>query len=136
MTQKITLTISFIAAAFFLAIAVAIPFLPALTRAAADILKINEITTSTSVWVGKDIDTLVVASSSNRMLLEIGNISGATGTPQALYCNTNDRPATVYSGWVVQASSSRQWRVDELMYTGALHCKFPIASSTITVIQQ
>lgn len=92
------------------------------------------IPTATSVWVGKDISTLIVATSTGRSYLEIANISGATSTAQALYCNVNGKEAVLYSGLVVHASSSRLFNLDGL-YRGALYCKFPVASSTVTILE-
>lgn len=103
---------------------------------ASDIIGLNTIQTSTSVWVGKDLDTTVAATNTARVLLRIGNISGATTTSQALYCNVNGAPATIYSGYVVQASSSEEFAADTHLYRGALHCRFPVASSTVTLIEQ
>jgi hypothetical protein len=88
--------------------------------------------TATSVWVGTS-DTLVVASSSGRVRLEVGNISGATSTAQALYCNVGDRPSVLYQGIVVQASSSKAFTLDD-MTRGAVRCRFPVSASTVTVI--
>ncbi len=88
--------------------------------------------TATKVWVGLS-DTLVVATSSGRVRLEIGNISGATSSPQALYCNTGDRPSVLYEGTVVHASSTAVWTLDNLM-RGAIRCRLPVASSSVTVM--
>lgn len=98
----------------------------------SDIVILPTYPTATSVWVGKDIDTTIVATSTGRVRLEIENISGATSTAQALYCNYGDRPATIYSGFVIEASSSKAFTLDQL-YRGALHCKFPVSSSTIAI---
>lgn len=91
-------------------------------------------TSATSVWVGKDLDTTLIATSSGRRYLQISNISGATTTPQALYCNVNGLPAVLYSGMVIEASSTRTFNLDGL-YRGALHCKFPSASSTVAILE-
>lgn len=86
------------------------------------------------IWVGKDIDTTLVATNTARSYLEISNISGATTTAGTLYCNLGGKDATIYtaSPVVVFASSTRVWSLDGI-YTGAIHCKLPFASSTIQV---
>lgn len=88
--------------------------------------------TATKVWVGTG-DTEVVASSSARTYLAIANISGATGTPQALYCNVGGRPAVLYEGMVIHASSSETFGLDNLI-RGAVRCRFPVAASAVSVI--
>jgi hypothetical protein len=91
--------------------------------------------TATKVWVGTGGtgDTLVAASSTGRTYLEIGNISGATSTAQALYCNVGGLPSVLYEGMVVHASSSKAFGLDNLI-RGAIRCRFPVASSSVTVI--
>lgn len=90
--------------------------------------------TAASVWIGKDLDSTLIATNTGRTLLTIQNISGATGTSQTLYCAFNGVAATIYAGFVVHASSSERFMLDNL-YRGALHCKFPAASSTVIVIE-
>src|SRR5436305_2036184 len=68
----------------------------------SDIVILPTYPTMTLLGVGTS-DSLVVASSSGRMRLEITNLSGATTTAQALYCNTGDRPSAAYTGIVIQA---------------------------------
>lgn len=95
---------------------------------------VNTVPVATSVWVGKDISTTLVASSTGRQYLEISNISGATSTSQALYCNVNGASASLYTAFVVHASSTKVFTLDN-MYRGALNCRFPVASSTVTVVE-
>jgi hypothetical protein len=76
--------------------------------------------TATKVFVNS-ADTLVVATSTGRQYLELGNISGATTTPQAVYCNYGDRPAVLYQGFALFGSTSKAYALDNL-YRGALHC--------------
>jgi hypothetical protein len=76
--------------------------------------------TATKVFVNS-ADTLVVATSSGRQYLELGNISGATTTPQAVYCNYGDRPAVLYQGFALFGSTSKAYALDNL-YRGAIHC--------------
>lgn len=87
-----------------------------------------------NVWVGTGLtgDTLVAPTSTSRSRLEIANISGATTTSQAAYCNVGDRPATLYSGIVIHASSTKSFSLDDLP-RGAVHCRFPVASSSVSV---
>jgi FlaG/FlaF family flagellin (archaellin) len=84
-----------------------------------------------NVWVGT-ADTLVAGTSTGRIRLEIANISGATSTAQALYCNVGDRPATAYSGIVIQASSTKAFSLDDLT-RGAVHCRYPVSASSAAV---
>jgi hypothetical protein len=102
------------------------------TVGSADIGVLSNYPTLASAWVGTS-DTLVVASSSGRIRLEINNLSGATTTPQAVYCNTGDRPAVKYTGIVIQASSTKIFNLDELP-RGAIHCVYPVSASTVTVV--
>ena len=90
---------------------------------------------ATKVWVGTGNtgDTQVVGTSTGRTYLEIANISGATTTAQALYCNVGGRPSVLYEGMVIHASSSKTFDFDNLM-RGAIRCRFPVASSTVSVI--
>ena len=92
-----------------------------------------EIPTATSVTVGSDISTLVVATNTARQYLEITNNS--TVATQGLYCNTNDRAATKNSGLTIYASTSKSFNLDNL-YTGALRCIFAAATSSVTVIEK
>ena len=101
---------------------------------AADILTMNTIPTATSVWIGKDINSLLVATNTARTYLEIGSY-GATSTAQTLYCNTNGRAGSLYSGFTIAASSTKIFNLDN-NYTGALYCLAAGASSTVTVIER
>ncbi|MFN3658167.1 MAG: hypothetical protein ACK4UO_13000 [Pseudolabrys sp.] len=86
-----------------------------------------------NVWV-TTADTLVVSSSSGRVRLEVFNVSGGTTSPsQAIYCNVGDRPSTAYSGFVIHASSSKIFGLDDLM-RGALRCRFPAGGGSVAVI--
>lgn len=104
------------------------------TLAGADNIA-NEFLTSTNVWVGKDVDTLVAASSTGRTYLQISNLSGATSTRQDLYCNVNDVAVTLYSGLVIFASSTYVFDFDNL-YRGSLYCRFPVATSSVAVLER
>lgn len=86
-----------------------------------------------NVWVGTS-DTVVVATSTGRLRLEISNISGATSTAQALYCNTDDRPSVAYAGIVIQASSTKIYELTQLP-RGALRCRYPVSASSVAVIE-
>ncbi|HEY1747832.1 MAG TPA: hypothetical protein VGG11_13855 [Xanthobacteraceae bacterium] len=86
---------------------------------------------STVVYVNSS-DTLVVASSTGRQYLQIDNVSGATSTPKVVSCNFGDRPATLYSGFSILASSSKEFTLDK-MYRGAIHCIAPASGATLTV---
>jgi hypothetical protein len=100
-----------------------------LGSASDNTLQFNPI--ATRVFVGS-VDTLVVASSSGRQLLDIQNASGATTTAQAVSCNFGDRTATLYSGFTLFASSSKSFNLDNL-YRGAIHCIAPANGALITV---
>jgi hypothetical protein len=105
---------------------------PAQQRAgSSDIVILPAFPTMTLLGVGTS-DGLVVASSSGRMRLEITNLSGATTTAQALYCNTGDRPAVKYTGIVIQASSTKVFDFGNLP-RGAVHCIYPVSAATVTV---
>jgi hypothetical protein len=101
------------------------------TAGSSDIVILPTYPTMTLLGVGTS-DGLVVASSSGRMRLEITNLSGATTTAQALYCNTGDRPAVVYKGIVIQASSTKVFDFGNLP-RGAVHCIYPVSAATVTV---
>src|SRR4051812_33811479 len=100
---------------------------PALVKAAADIIFIPQITTSTGVYVATT-DTTVVATNTARLYLELANVSGATTTKQDIYCAPNGVAATSYSGWTIFASSTKVFSVDN-DYTGAIHCIAPVNST-------
>jgi hypothetical protein len=108
---------------------------PSIAKAASDIVGIVTIPTATSVWIGKDIDTTLIATNTARMYMEISNISGATSTGSGIYCNVNGKTATPYSGFAMFASSTKTFAVDNL-YQGALHCRASDASSTVTLIER
>jgi hypothetical protein len=80
----------------------------------------------------KSTDTTVVGTSTGRQLLEIQNASGATTTAQLVSCNFGDRPATLYSGFQLPASTSKSFNLDNL-YRGAIHCIAPASGALITV---
>jgi len=94
----------------------------------------NSVPTASQVWIGKDVDTLLIATSTGRRYLKITNLSGATSTSQALYCNVNDKASALYTGFVVFGSSSVEFNLDN-MYTGALRCKFQSATSSVAIIE-
>jgi hypothetical protein len=87
--------------------------------------------TATKVFVNS-ADTLVVATSTGRVALELSNASGATTSPQTVYCNYGDRPAVLYSGVALFASTSKAYLLDNL-YRGAIHCIAPGNGALITV---
>jgi hypothetical protein len=87
--------------------------------------------TATRVFV-KSTDTLVAATSTGRQYLEIQNASGATTTAQQVSCNFGDRPAVLYSGLTLFASTSKTFNLDNL-YRGAIHCIAPSNGALITV---
>jgi hypothetical protein len=77
-------------------------------------------------------DTLVAATSTGRQRLELFNAIGATTTAQTVYCNFGDRPAVLYSGMALFATSSKSWDLDNL-YRGAIRCIAPASGALITV---
>jgi hypothetical protein len=87
--------------------------------------------TATKVFVGT-ADTLVVASSSNRVYLEIQNISGATTTPQLISCNYGDRPSVLYEGLSIFASTSKVFNLDNL-FRGAIRCRANAAGAVVSI---
>jgi hypothetical protein len=87
--------------------------------------------TATRVFVNST-DTTVVASSSARVALELFNASGATTTAQTVFCNYGDRPATLYSGFSLSATTTKVYLLDNL-YRGAIHCIAPANGALITV---
>jgi hypothetical protein len=87
---------------------------------------------ATKVAVGPN-DTLVVSTSTSRTYLEITNISGATGTPRALYCNIGDRPSALYEGIVLFPSTTKAFNLDNL-FRGALRCRSHAGTTTVTVL--
>ncbi len=89
-------------------------------------------TTASTVYVGKDIDTTVAASSSARQYLEITNLSGATTTAQPLYCNVGN-VAAPFTGFVIQSSSTKIFNLDNLP-RGAVHCRYQFSTTSVGVI--
>ena len=89
-------------------------------------------TTSTTAYAGKDVSTEVVAANPSRRYLEIANLSGATTTPQALYCNIG-ATATPYSGMVIHASSSKVFDLDNLPRS-AVNCRYTHSTTSVGVI--
>jgi hypothetical protein len=87
---------------------------------------------STSRVFVNSADTLVVATSTARSYLTINNISGATTTAQVVSCNFGDRPATLYSGFSIPASTTVTLALDNL-YRGAIRCIAPANGALITV---
>lgn len=77
-------------------------------------------------------DTLVVATSTGRVALELSNASGATTSPQTVYCNYGDRPAVLYSGVALFGSTTKAYLLDNL-YRGAIRCIAPANGALITV---
>jgi uncharacterized protein YpuA (DUF1002 family) len=90
---------------------------------------------ATSVQIGKDVSTQLVATNTARRLLRISNVSGGTTTPSDIYCSTNGRSGSLYSGLFLQGSSTIAWNTAE-MYAGALNCKATNATATVTVLEQ
>jgi hypothetical protein len=87
--------------------------------------------TASMVTAGPLADTLLVATNTGRLYLEISNES--TSSPgQALYCNTNDRPATIGKGLVVFASSTRIFK--DLL--GSIRCRYASASSGVAFFEK
>jgi hypothetical protein len=82
------------------------------------------------VYPGNQADTLIAATNTSRTHLRIYNMSSTSA--QTLYCNVNDAPSALYFGYVVNASSS----ITLENYRGALRCKFPTATSGISIIQR
>src|SRR5205085_4935047 len=87
--------------------------------------------TASKVFVNS-ADTTVVATSSGRTYLQLDNASGATTTAQMVSCNYGDRPAVLYQGTTVIASTSKVYMLDNL-YRGAIHCIAPANGALITV---
>lgn len=80
---------------------------------------------------GPQADTVIVATNTARIHLEISNIS-TSSVGQTLYCNTNDRPVTVGIGIPIFASSTK-----DLSYlSGAVRCKYATASSSVTFAEK
>lgn len=101
-----------------------------------DITVLSNTPTISNVWVGTGLtgDTLVAPTSTNRVRLEITNSSGATSTPQAIYCNVGDRPSVLYSGIVINASSTPYVFGLDNLTRGAVRCRLPVSSSSVSVI--
>jgi hypothetical protein len=89
---------------------------PAFGSASDNVLPL--LPTATKVFVTGS-DTTIIGTSTGRQYLEITNISSSS--PFALFCNYGDRPAVLNSGFVIYASSSKVWNLDNL-YRGAIHC--------------
>lgn len=90
--------------------------------------------TSTAMWIGKDIPTQVAYYNERRSFFEIGNLSGATSTAQTIYCSTNSK-ITKYNGIPVQASSSKSFYPNDMIFTAPLYCISPTSSSTAVIIE-
>jgi hypothetical protein len=89
---------------------------------------------SSQIFVGSDLATTIATTSTARRLLQITNMSGATSTAQVLSCSYNSASVTLYSGLIVFASSTATFDLNNL-YTGPLRCKFPAATSSVTVTE-
>lgn len=99
--------------------------------------------------VGKGFATRIATLNKGRTYLEIGNYSGATSTPQAIYCKTSavDYGATTtalfafpagnasYQGFAVQASSSKVFNIGTGSPISPIYCMNPLASSTVSVVE-
>lgn len=86
--------------------------------------------TADMITAGPLADTLLVATNTGRVYLEVSNI--ATTGSQVLYCNTNDRPVTIGKGMTVQASSTRIFT----NLIGAIRCKYAAASSGVAYFEK
>jgi hypothetical protein len=105
-------------------------FAPQPAAGASSEVTYHEMNTS-AVYIGKDLDTgQVVATSTGRLHLTIQN-AGAT-TTGTVFCSTNDRPPSLYSGFVLSATSSKEFNLDN-MYRGAIRCKAVGASTTLFI---
>lgn len=91
--------------------------------------------TSSSVYVGKDIPTVVTNLSQGRSYLEISNLSGATSTAQVISCAINGATPVLYKGITIFASSTRIWTRDHIPAT-RMTCISSGASSTISIIER
>lgn len=91
--------------------------------------------TSSSVYVGKDIPTVVAQYSKGRSYLEITNLSGATSTPNMISCAVGVAPV-LYKGITIFASSTRSWGRDQSVPVGQIRCIAAGASSTIAILEK
>ena len=71
------------------------------------------------------LSKIVAATTTSRRYLSVGNLSGA-----AIYCQYNDVPATVTTGFFIAASTSKEW-VGETLYTGAIRCIAPTSANIV-----
>lgn len=137
--KEIIATVLVITLSVFLALGLALgvasvfplPSAPAQTFGSSSDNALPLAPTVTRVFVGS-ADTLVAATSTGRQYLELTNASGATTTPQPVYCNYGDRPASLYSGFVIYAQTARTYALDNL-YRGAIRCIAPSSGALITV---
>jgi hypothetical protein len=112
----------------------ALAFLPrfnSIAVAAGDRNTLSELAI-TPVWVGKDLDSVTVATNTARTYLELQNIGATTST--AVYCQINDKAGAVYTGFVLGPTSTRIFDLDAL-YRGALRCRAQGASTTLFILE-
>jgi hypothetical protein len=83
------------------------------------------------ITAGPQADTLLVATNTGRLYLEVSNIS-TTSVGQVLYCNTNDRPVTVGKGIAIFASTTRTFN----NLIGAIRCKYAAGSSSVAFLEK
>lgn len=89
--------------------------------------------TSTNFWIGPGNPTMIARNNPRRQYFEIGNISGATTTPQAVYCSTNPSlPA--FTGIFINASSTKTFNYTGIPL-GFMYCRSQTSSTTITVVE-
>lgn len=94
-------------------------------------LDAGELPTTGIVTVGTNSSTRVVSTSTGRLYLEIANIA-TTSPGQVLYCNTNDRPATVGQGFAIFASTTR-------IFTNlrtSVQCRYAAATTSVSVVDK
>lgn len=108
---------------------------------------IPTLTTNSQYQVGKGWATRVAVASPGRQFIEISNFSGATSTPQAIYCLITNQVSVAttttlfsfpagnptYQGFAIQASSSKTFFRATGVPTGSVYCVNPVASSTVSV---
>lgn len=86
--------------------------------------------TSTSVLLTTS-GAQMVATSSAREYVEIANLTAA-----AIYCNAdNDKPAVMYKGILIAASSTKVFGQD-FAYTGGIRCVSSANASTTVYAKQ
>lgn len=106
----------------------------------------GQFTRNAQYFVGKDLAVKVASSSPNRVYLEIANLSGATTTARAIYCTTVAGGVTDtltktnaglldYTGFVIQASSSKVFTRSSGIPTQAIYCTNPVSTSTVSVVE-